>query len=136
MPQDVTSGREYLVFLGQKGDRKSVIDGRISIALLVIVIIIALGGLTGCSSNSGGELGKGSLVSEKTIEQVLEERTDKWMAIPGVEGTAIGLFEDEPCIMILSSVAPQQLRSKIPETLNGYNIVIQQTGTFRALDSQ
>ena len=112
------------------------IDGRILIALLVIVIIIALGGLTGCPSNSAGDLGKGSLVSEKTIEQVLEERTDQWMAIPGVEGTAIGLFEDRPCIMILSSVAPQQLRSKIPETLNGYNIVIQQTGTFRALDSQ
>ncbi len=127
MPQYVTSGREHLVFLGQKGDRKSVIDGR---------ILIALGGLTGCSSNSAGDLGKGSLVSEKTIEQVLEDRTDQWMAIPGVEGTAIGIFGNEPCIMILSSVAPQQLGSKIPETLNGYNIVIQQTGTFTPLDSQ
>jgi hypothetical protein len=75
-------------------------------------------------------------VSEKTIEQVLEERTDQWMAIPGVEGTAIGLFKDQPCIMILSSVAPQHLRSKIPETLNGYQVVIQQTGTFRALEDQ
>ena len=75
-------------------------------------------------------------MSEKTIEQVLEERTDQWMAIPGVEGTAMGLFQGEPCIMILSSVAPQQLRSKIPETLNGYQVVIQQTGTFRALEDQ
>ncbi len=112
------------------------IAARISIALLAIAIIIAAGALTGCSNDDVGELGKGSLVNEKTIEQVLEDRTDQWMAIPGVEGTAIGLFEDQPCIMILSSVAPQQLRSKIPETLNGYNIVIQQTGTFRALDSQ
>jgi len=75
-------------------------------------------------------------VSEKTIEQVLEERTDQWMTIPGVEGTAIGIFEDQPCIVILSSVAPQQLRSKIPETLNGYQVVIRQTGTFRALEDQ
>jgi len=58
------------------------------------------------------------------------------MAIPGVEGTAIGLFEDKPCIMILSSVAPRQLRSKIPGTLNGYQVVIRQTGTFRALEDQ
>jgi len=75
-------------------------------------------------------------VNEKAIEQVLRERTDQWMAIPGVEGTAIGLFEDEPCIMILSSAPPQQLRSKIPETINGYQVVIQQTGTFRALEDQ
>lgn len=75
-------------------------------------------------------------MSKKTIEQVLEERTDQWMAIPGVEGTAIGLFEDKPCIMILSSVATRQLRSKIPETLNGYRVVIRQTGTFRALEGQ
>jgi hypothetical protein len=75
-------------------------------------------------------------VNEKTIEQVLEEKTDQWMAIPGVEGTAIGHFEDQPCIMILSSVAPHQLRSKIPETLNGYQVVIRQTGTFRALEDQ
>ncbi len=75
-------------------------------------------------------------MSEKTIEQVLEERTDQWMAVPGVEGTAIGIFEDRPCIMILSSAAPEQLRSKIPETLNGYNIVIKETGTFRAMKEQ
>ena len=109
---------------------------RISIALLVIGIILAAGSLSGCSSNGAGDLGKGSLVGEKTIEQVLEERSDQWMAIPGVEGTAIGLFEDQPCIMILSSVAPQQLRSKIPETLDGYQVVIQQTGTFQALEDR
>ena len=136
MPQYVTSGREHLVFLGQKGDRKSVIAARISIVLLAIAIIIAPGGLTGCSSNGAGELGKGSLVSEKTIEQVLEERTDQWMSIPGVEGTAIGLFEGEPCIIILSSVAPKKLCAKIPDTLEGYNVVIQQSGTFRALEDQ
>lgn len=79
---------------------------------------------------------KGSRVSEKTIEQVLEERTDQWMAIPGVEGTAMGLFEGAPCIVILSSSDPKELRGKIPETIEGYNVVIRQTGAFRALDGQ
>lgn len=136
MSRYVASVNDCLVFFGQKGDRKSVIAGRVSIALLLVGVIIAGGGLAGCSSDGAGDLGKGSLVSEKTIEQVLEERTDQWMAIPGVEGTAIGLFQNKPCIMILSSVAPRQLRSKIPDTLEGYNIVIQQTGTFRALEGQ
>jgi len=75
-------------------------------------------------------------VSEKTIEQVLKEKTDQWMALPGVEGTAIGLFEGKPCIMILSSVDPQQLRAEIPESLEGYHVVIEQTGTFHALEGQ
>lgn len=117
-------------------DRISVIAGRVSIALLLVGVIIAGGGLAGCSSDRAGGLGKGSLVSEKTIEQILEERTERWMSIPGVEGTAIGLLEDQPCILILSSMAPQQLRSRIPETIEGYNVVIRQTGTFQALEDQ
>ena len=80
-----------------------------------------------------GELGKGSPVSEKTIEQVLEEVTGQWMAMPGVEGTGIGLFEDKPCITVFSSVAPESLRGTIPVTVGGYNVVIQETGTFEAL---
>ena len=75
-------------------------------------------------------------MSEKTIDQVLKERTDEWMAIPGVEGAAIGLFEGKPCIKILSSLDPEQLRTNIPESVEGYPVVIEQTGTFRALDDQ
>ena len=73
---------------------------------------------------------------EKTIEQVLKERTDQWMAIPGVEGMAIGLFEGKPCIRILSSVSPQQLRTSIPSTVGGYPVIIERTGEFRALEQQ
>jgi hypothetical protein len=58
------------------------------------------------------------------------------MVIPGVEGTAIGLFEGKPCIKILSSLEPEQLRTNIPESVEGYPVVIEQTGTFRALDHQ
>ena len=75
-------------------------------------------------------------MSGKTIEQVQQEHTDGWMAIPGVEGTAIGLFEGEPCIMILASGDPQQLRATIPSTVEGYPVIIERTGTFRALEQQ
>jgi len=73
-------------------------------------------------------------VSEKTIEQVLEENTGQWMSIPGVEGTAISLFEDAPCIIVFSSVDPGNLRATIPETLEGFRVVIEMTGTFQARD--
>lgn len=72
-------------------------------------------------------------MSGKTIEQVQEAHTDEWMAIPGVEGTAIGLYRGKPCIKVFSSVKAQNLRSKIPSKVEGYPVIIEETGTFRSL---
>ena len=75
-------------------------------------------------------------MTSKTIEQVQKEHTPNWMAIDGVEGTAIGLFEDKPCIKIFSSIKVEQLRDKIPATIEGYAVIIEEAGTFHALDQQ
>ncbi len=107
---------------------------RIVIVLLNICIIIAAGILAGCSYTGPGDLEKGQSMPERTIEQVQEEHTDEWMAISGVEGTAIGLYEGKPCIKIFTSSKPQQLRDKIPSTVEGYPVIIEETGAFRALD--
>jgi hypothetical protein len=69
----------------------------------------------------------------KTIEQTQEAHTREWIAIPGVEGTAIGLYEGKPCIKVFSSVKPQKLQGKIPSSVEGYLVIIEETGTFRAL---
>lgn len=92
--------------------------------------------LTGCYQVSVDEIEKGSRMPEKTIEQVQQEHTYQWMAIPGVEGTAIGLFEDKPCIKIFSSRKVEELRDKIPTIIEGYPVIIEETGAFRALDQQ
>ena len=73
---------------------------------------------------------------QKTIEQVQQEHTDEWMAIPGVEGTAIGLFDNKPCITIFSSIKADELRAKIPSTVEGYPVIIRETGTFRAFEEK
>ncbi len=108
----------------------------IAIALLNIGVMSAAGILTGCSYSSPSDLEKGQTMPERTIEQVQEEHTDEWMAIPGVEGTAIGLFEGKPCIKIFTSSKPQEVRDKIPSTVEGYPVIIEETGEFRALDQQ
>ncbi len=94
----------------------------------------AAGILAGCSYIGPSDLEKGRYMPERTIEQVQEEHTDEWMAISGVEGTAIGLFEGKPCIKIFSSRKPQEIRAKIPSTVEGYPVIIEETGAFRALD--
>jgi len=73
-------------------------------------------------------------MSEKTIEQVQQEHTDAWMAIPGVVGTAIGQRKSKPCILILAASNAEQVRRTIPATVEGYPVVIEYTGEIRALD--
>jgi hypothetical protein len=93
--------------------------------------VFLLSGIVGCSP-----MDKGQQKSGKTIQHVQEEHTREWMAIPGVEGTAIGLYNGKPCIKIFSSVKPQKLHGKIPSSVEGYSVIIEETGTFRALNRQ
>jgi len=109
---------------------------RIAVVLLSIGAMTAAGILTGCSRTGPSDLAKGESMSGKTIEQVQEENTDEWMAIPGVEGTAIGLYEGKRCIKILTSSGTDQIRAQIPSEVEGYPVIIEQTGAFRALDQQ
>ena len=106
----------------------------IVIVLLNICAISAAGILAGCSYTGPSGLEKGQSMAERTIEQVLKDRTDDWMAISGVEGTAIGLFEGKPCIKIFTSSKAQEIRDKIPSTVEGHPVIIEETGAFRALD--
>jgi hypothetical protein len=101
---------------------------------LNIVALSAAGILAGCSFVGPADLEQGEPMSGKTIEQVQEAHTDEWMALPGVEGTAIGLFKGKPCIKVFASVKAQDLRAKIPAAVEGYPVIIEETGTFRALD--
>ncbi len=107
---------------------------QISIILLNIGAIITAGNLVGCFYTGPGGPEKGESMPERTIEQVQEEHTVEWMAIPGVEGTAIGLSEGKPCIKIFTSRKPQEVRGKISSTVEGYPVIIEETGAFRALE--
>ncbi|MFC1636359.1 hypothetical protein ACFL5Z_16130 [Planctomycetota bacterium] len=105
----------------------------IRIVLLVVVAMTVAGGFTGCG-HSDPE--KGQSMPNMTIEQVLQDRTDQWMAFPGVEGTAIGLSGGKSCIKIFTSIKPQELRDRIPSTIEGYPVVIEEMGIFRALEKE
>ncbi len=69
----------------------------------------------------------------KSIEEVLEEHTLELMSIEGVVGTAEGLSNGKPCIKVYVIKKTRQLTQRIPTTLEGYPVVIEETGEFRAL---
>ena len=71
----------------------------------------------------------------KPIEAVLQEHTDKLMDLPGVVGTGLSQCQGEPCIKVFVAAKTPDLQAKIPTTLDGYQVVVEETGTFRALGS-
>ena len=101
--------------------------------MLNIGIMTTAGNFAGCCRTGSGDLEKGWIMPERTIEQVLKDKTDEWMAIDGVEGAAIGLSEGKHCIKIFTSLKLSQLREKIPSSVEGYPVIIEQTGKFGAL---
>ncbi len=78
--------------------------------------------------------GEGS-VSGETVEAVLQKHTHHLMSLPGVVGTAIGECEGKPCIKVLVVKKTPELMRKIPATLEGFPVAIEETGEIRALDS-
>lgn len=72
-------------------------------------------------------------MSPRPIEAVLQEHTDELMAMSGVVGTAQGLCHDKPCIKVYVAALTPELEKKIPQNLEGYQVMVEVTGEFRAL---
>lgn len=104
------------------------------VVMLSIATLILGAHIVGCARGSVGGLAGERKMPVKTIEAVLDEHTDEWMSIPGVVGTAIGESKGKPCIKILVVEKTEQLTEKIPSEIEGFPVVIQQTGTIRALE--
>jgi hypothetical protein len=92
-------------------------------------------GGVGCRLAETSEPQGMAAMPEKTIQQVQQEHTKAWMAIPGVVGTAIGESKGKPCILILTASNTEQIRKQIPATVEGCPVVVRYVGEIRALDT-
>lgn len=54
------------------------------------------------------------------------------MKIPGVVGTAIGECDGKPCLKILAASLTPEIKGQIPKIVDGYAVVVEVTGEFRA----
>lgn len=71
---------------------------------------------------------------KRSIEEVMNAHTDELMAIPDVNGVYIGELEDgRECITVLVSKKTELHKRKIPQKIEGYPVVIEETGEIRPL---
>ncbi len=115
------------------GSNKAVFCGMLKVIILGIWTIVLGNDVLGCKKNAPEDRGGEKRMPTKTIERVLKEHTDEWMAIPGVVGTAMGEHKGKPCIKILVVEKTQKLARQIPSQVEGFPVVIEETGEIRAL---
>lgn len=98
-------------------------------ASFVILFIFSIS----CASEKLDSPPKGNLMPAKAIEEVLKEHTKELMSIPGVVGMGQGLCDDKPCIKVFVVKETPGVDQKIPRILEGYPVVIEETGEIRPL---
>ena len=69
----------------------------------------------------------------KSIREVLQKHTKELMAIPGVVGAGEGVCDGKPCIRVFISGKNPQVTQKIPASIEGYVVTVEETGDFKAL---
>lgn len=102
----------------------------------IVALVAVLGGTFTCARQVVDAVQWERLMAGKTIEAVLKHHTDRLMALPGVVGTAIGECKGKPCIKVLVVEETPELLKLIPSTLEGFLVIIEETGEIRALDSR
>ncbi len=90
-------------------------------------------GITSCVNKAANDHKGEEQMVERTIENVLKDHTEELMSLPGVVGTAQGLSNNKPCIKIFVIKKTPELDRKIPDNLEGYKVMIEETGEINAL---
>jgi hypothetical protein len=76
---------------------------------------------------------KGTHTLPKDVKTVLKDNASYLMAIPGVVGAGEGVCEGRPCIKVFVTQDTPELDRKIPKRLEGYQVVVEETGPIKAL---
>ena len=67
------------------------------------------------------------------VNDVKKKYEKKIMNIPGVVGIGIGKLDDQDAITVLVVEKTALIEKKVPQELKGFPVIIQETGTIRAL---
>lgn len=115
---------------GRHRNKKGPIRLLAAVSLLLAALFVGSPAFSGGTADTRqGEEG----VGKKSIEQVLKEHTPELMSVPNVVGTAEGRSNGRPCIEVYVVKQTPELRKRIPASLDGYPVIVKETGNIRRL---
>ncbi len=94
--------------------------------------------MTGCRRNPGGQPAqpaKSGAYPVRDINDVLRDHDKELMAIPGVVGVYVGIMPDGKtvCLKVLAAKKTPELEKKVPKTLEGYPVIVEESGVIRPM---
>ena len=97
-----------------------------------IILIFLILTLTSIQCN--GQEKDSTRMQKKPIDQVIKDRQEMLMAIPGVQGFYQGQTENGgDCIVIMIDSLTEVNRDKLPDSLDGYPVRIEAGGEVKPL---
>lgn len=99
------------------------------------ILMLLFYATSNCSNTSRED--KESVVHKKDINQVLNTHAKDLMEIEGVTGLFVGQTDKgEPCIKIMVIEKNENLEKIIPRFLEGYPVVIHESGVIRPMEKK
>ena len=100
---------------------------------LIFLVVTGLVIVAGC----GGDVkdaGKTSM-PQRDINIVKEANVNELMSLPGVAGVYVGELDDHtPCITVMVVKKTPELEKKIPRSLEGHPVRIEETGEIKPME--
>ena len=75
-------------------------------------------------------------MQRRALGVVLDEHADGLMSLPGVVGVMQGERKGKPCIKVLVTQRTSGVLQRIPQSIEGYPVVIKETGEIRAIGTE
>ncbi len=100
--------------------------------LTVILLLIACSATIRSPVNQTGQQ---ESMTRKDINTVLKDHDKELLAIPGVVGVYVGLLPDDktPCLKVMVVKETEELKRRIPKAIEGYPVLIEESGVIRPL---
>jgi hypothetical protein len=104
---------------------------------LRLILLLFVGLWAFCHQASRKEL-PGQAMPRKDINAVLRAHDQELMQMPGVVGIYVGLLDDgaTPCLKVMVERKTPELERKIPKSLEGYPVVLDETGIIRPMQKK
>ena len=99
-------------------------------------LVMVLATITACGSDvadKGQPAAHDSTHMNTSITDVLARHTEHLMSIPGVQGTAEGVQDGRPCIIVFVKELTPEIEKTIPKQIEGYTVRVDAVGEIRPL---
>jgi hypothetical protein len=107
---------------------------KIGLCSVLTVILLSIA----CSAamrSPVNQTGQQESMTRKDINAVLRDHDKELLAIPGVVGVYVGLLPDDktPCLKVMVIKETEDLKRRIPKSIEGYPVLIEESGVIRPL---